>query len=148
MWLDASGARLTQNLVSGLHHPASNIACSAWEIKCVLQRYDKTLGGRCCRFASAACYNATNAEILLESIVELQTLLLGNSCLVEKTALLQTFQSIIQTTLDFFASFSRRSAVPASSFEEVPAQIQHQGLNQGKVLQGNQKLHSSLSHIS
>ena len=62
----------------------------------------------CCRLADAACFNAENAEILLESIVELQGLLLKNECLLEKAALLSTLQSIVTTTKEFFSTFSTR----------------------------------------
>ena len=56
----------------------------------------------------AACYNAANTEVLLESIVELQALLLQNRSLLNRTALLSTLESIVATTKDFFATFSAR----------------------------------------
>ena len=61
-----------------------------------------------CRLSSVACYNAANTESLLESIVELQSLLLQNSSLLKKSALLSMFESIVATTKEFFATFSAR----------------------------------------
>lgn len=63
-----------------------------------------------CRLSTAACYNATNCEIMLESIVELQSLLLQNSSLLKHSALLSAFQSIVATTKEFLGNFSARSA--------------------------------------
>jgi len=80
-----------------------------------------TLRGRCeqsqtpwldhairCRLSIAACYNAGNCEMLQESVLELQMLLLENSHLFGHAGLLAKFMAIVSTIKDLFSMFSAR----------------------------------------
>ena len=60
------------------------------------------------RLAGLACYNASNCEIVEESLVELQTLLLQNEHLLRTPGLLPKLYDAIAVTSELFAAFSGR----------------------------------------
>ena len=69
---------------------------------------DRLPGPACCRLGTQACYNMENCEILMESVTELQTLLLHNSHLLEDRHRLDLFLASIAMLQDLFAEFSNR----------------------------------------
>ena len=60
------------------------------------------------RLAGLACYNVSNCEILEESLVELQTLLLHNEHLLNTPGLLPKLYDATAMTSELFAAFSGR----------------------------------------
>jgi hypothetical protein len=61
-----------------------------------------------CRLSVGACYNAGNCDVLQESLLELQMLLLQNGHLFGHTGLLAKFMAIVSTMKDLFSMFSAR----------------------------------------
>ena len=61
-----------------------------------------------CRLYVAACYNAGNCEVLQESMLELQMLLLQNQHLFAHSSLLAKLLATVTTIKELFAMFSAR----------------------------------------